>query len=125
MAADQLGLGAVHEDRAGAGEGIEVVRAGVLVGAGVEEGEHLAGLDLGQPGVRDQHVERAGAAGDIGDQRGLGRRPVRAITVQRLNSRLTSGRYASEVSVSTQVSGVGIVWRLTLPTVARWIPASA
>ncbi len=72
MAADQFGIVAADERRAGAGEGVEVVGGGVLVCAGVEKREYVAGRDLGEVRLGHDHVEGAASPGHVGAQHRLG-----------------------------------------------------
>ncbi len=69
---DHLDLVAVHEHGRGPWHGVEVVRTRVLVGARVEEGQHVARRRFGQKRIGQQHVEAAADADDVGGGAGLG-----------------------------------------------------
>src|ERR1700719_1583559 len=62
-----LGSIACHKHRCRSRQGVEVRRVGVLVGAGVDEGEDVPSLNLRQFGGWNDDVEVAGDSDDVSD----------------------------------------------------------
>ena len=68
-ALDPLRLIALHEHHAGSRQRIEVAGQAVLVGAGIEKGDRISGLDIRDQRVRNDAVWLAGEPDDVGHQR--------------------------------------------------------